>query len=196
MSVTTETAGLEWIKGLETGQGSTYEDYVFLYGLVALLRPGRIVETGTNFGASSIVMATACKHMGHACRIDTVELSMEKANKAMLQIGEAGLADRISVFVGPSGEVLKKLQGDSKYDFAFVDGDHTYAGCKSDLALACAMADVVAVHDSASREVARCITEMKDRADLVDLRYPESRQFSEGKEIYRSAPGIAILRPR
>ncbi|KRQ86863.1 putative O-methyltransferase [Caloramator mitchellensis] len=73
-----------------------------------------ILEVGAAIGYSSIVMANA-----GASRIITIERDDEMYNKAIENIRNANLTDKINVIKGDALEELKKLEG--KYDMIFLD---------------------------------------------------------------------------
>ena len=90
----------------------------FLQSLVWSLRARRVLELGTYSGYSSLSMAAGLPEDG---RIDTCELEEEHAAVARRYIERAGLADRITVHVGPALETVNRLDG--PWDFVFIDAD-------------------------------------------------------------------------
>lgn len=86
--------------------------------LVWALRAQRVLEIGTYSGYSAISMAAGLAEGGH---IDTCELSEEHARVARRYIERAGLADTITVHVGPAAETVEQLPG--PWDFVFIDAD-------------------------------------------------------------------------
>jgi caffeoyl-CoA O-methyltransferase len=86
--------------------------------LVYALDARRILEIGTYSGYSAISMAAALPEAG---RIDTCEVDERHAEVARRYIAEAGLADRITVHVGPALATIERLGGE--YDFVFIDAD-------------------------------------------------------------------------
>jgi caffeoyl-CoA O-methyltransferase len=86
--------------------------------LVRALRAERVLEVGTYSGYSAISMAAGLPEGG---RIDTCEVSEQHAEVARRYIERAGLADRITVHVGPAADTLERLDG--PWDFAFIDAD-------------------------------------------------------------------------
>jgi caffeoyl-CoA O-methyltransferase len=86
--------------------------------LVFALRPGRVLELGTYSGYSSISMASVLPPGGH---IDTCEMDETHAAFARRYQEEAGVADRITIHLGPALETIERLEGD--YDLIFIDAD-------------------------------------------------------------------------
>jgi len=90
----------------------------FLQFLVWSLRARRVLELGTYSGYSSLSMADGLPDDG---RIDTCELDEQHAAVARRYIERAGLAERITVHVGPALETIQRLDG--PWDFVFIDAD-------------------------------------------------------------------------
>ena len=90
----------------------------FLQFLVFAAGARRVLELGTYSGYSAISMAAALPAEGH---IDTCEVEEAHAAVARRYIDEAGLADRITVHLGPALETIARLEG--AFDFVFIDAD-------------------------------------------------------------------------
>jgi caffeoyl-CoA O-methyltransferase len=90
----------------------------FLQFLVWALQARRVLEIGTYSGYSAISMAGGLPEGGH---IDTCELEEKHAEVARRYIERAGLADTITVHIGPAGETIERLDG--PWDFVFIDAD-------------------------------------------------------------------------
>ena len=86
-----------------------------------------IVETGTNEGLSTIVLAQAL-HDSHATgKIYTVDLSEEFVSQARRNVANAGLEDLVDFSVADSVTFLRGLGNRvSSVDFAFIDASHEY----------------------------------------------------------------------
>jgi predicted O-methyltransferase YrrM len=91
--------------------------------LLTLLIPAAgvssVLEIGTLFGYSSILMARALPDGG---RITTLEVSSKHAEVARGNFERAGVADRVSVIEGDALDNLKKLRSEI-YDLVFIDAD-------------------------------------------------------------------------
>lgn len=145
---------------LNTGIGCTIEDYEFIYGLTALLRPKTIVEIGTNTGVSSIVMALALKENNIDGKIYTFDISREWLDIAWKQIKEMNLGMYINGWLGDSTNA--KNLNIREYDLAFIDGDHTYEGVKKDFDNLKHKAKYILFHDTQSCEgVTKFINELE-----------------------------------
>ena len=90
----------------------------FLEMLVAATGARRVLELGTYSGYSSISMAAALPPGGH---IDTCEVDETHAAVARRYHEEAGLADRITIHLGPALDTIEKLGGE--FDLIFIDAD-------------------------------------------------------------------------
>jgi caffeoyl-CoA O-methyltransferase len=90
----------------------------FLQFLVFATGARRVLELGTYSGYSAISMAAALPADGH---IDTCEVEETHAAVARRYIDESGLADRITVHLGPALETIAGLEGE--FDFIFIDAD-------------------------------------------------------------------------
>lgn len=86
--------------------------------LVFALQPQRVLELGTYSGYSSTSMAPLLPPGGH---IDTCEMDETHAAVARRYHEEAGVADRITIHLGPALETIERLEGD--YDLIFIDAD-------------------------------------------------------------------------
>jgi caffeoyl-CoA O-methyltransferase len=86
--------------------------------LVFALQPQRVLELGTYSGYSSISMAPLLPPGGH---IDTCEVDETHAAVARRYQEEAGVADRITIHLGPALETIERLEGD--FDLVFIDAD-------------------------------------------------------------------------
>lgn len=82
----------------------------------------RILEIGTLAGYSTIWLARALPTDG---RLITLEANAKHAEVALGNLANAGLADHVSVRVGPALETLPKLvaEGQGPFDLIFIDAD-------------------------------------------------------------------------
>ncbi|MCS7123262.1 MAG: class I SAM-dependent methyltransferase [Candidatus Aenigmarchaeota archaeon] len=86
-----------------------------LKNLVKEFKPKRILEIGTLYGYSAIVMALAYEKTN----IVTIEINKKTAETAKKYIKKAGLSKRIKVVVGDALKVIDELK--SKFDMLFID---------------------------------------------------------------------------
>lgn len=90
-----------------------------------------IVETGTNWGCTTIVLAQALIDAGCQGRVITVELDPENAARANANLHAAGVAKRVELHLGDSREMLPKaLEHENGIRTAFLDASHLYEDVK------------------------------------------------------------------
>lgn len=113
----------------KTGLSPGHPAWGILYHiLLASLHPQEenlIVETGTNWGSSSIVIAQAIKDANRGGRLHTIEIDAQNHEKAKARVAEAGLSDFVEFHLGASEDVLPKLAAElNSIRFAYLDGGH------------------------------------------------------------------------
>lgn len=92
-----------------------------------------IIETGTNWGCSTIVLAQALVDASCKGRVITFELESDNAVKATSNLTAAGLIDRVELHLGDSRQNLPKvLQGVSGIRAVFLDASHLYDDVKQE----------------------------------------------------------------
>lgn len=90
----------------------------FLAWLVKLVGARRVLEVGAFTGLSSLFMAEAMPEGGEIVCCDISEEYTALARQAW---ADAGVAERITLLLGPALETLADLQG--PFDLAFLDAD-------------------------------------------------------------------------
>lgn len=87
-----------------------------------------IVETGTNLGYSTIVLAQALRDSKARGTVRTVEINPAAVAQARENAAKAQVADLISFSAGDSLDFLRRLKQETdRVDFAFLDGGHAAA---------------------------------------------------------------------
>lgn len=94
----------------------TFEDGPGLVAIARRCRARRALELGTALGYTACCLASSSDE----ARVDTIERDPEHVALARVNVGKAGLADRVAVHEGEFGAVLARLRG--PYDLAFFDG--------------------------------------------------------------------------
>jgi len=90
-----------------------------------------IIETSTNWGCTTIVLAQALIDAGCLGRVITFELDPANAERAKANWQAAGVTDRIELHMGDSRQTLPKaLAGWSGIRIAFLDASHLYNDVK------------------------------------------------------------------
>jgi predicted O-methyltransferase YrrM len=89
----------------------------FLHALILARKPQRILELGTSYGYSTLVMADAARAVG--AQLITMELADYKQAYAREQLAKAGLADVVDFRCGDAVEMIKADAG--PFDFILLD---------------------------------------------------------------------------
>ena len=95
---------------------------VLMAMLVRAMGATRAVEIGTFTGYSALAVARGLGPGGHLLCCD---VSQEWTAIARAAWQEAGVADRIELWVGPGLATLRALPPGEQFDFAFIDADKT-----------------------------------------------------------------------
>jgi len=109
---------------LKNGSSIGYPAWGLLYYcIIGCLRQGEnlLIETGTNYGCSSIIMGQALKDSGYNGTILTCDSSLEKVAIASDNIAKSGLTN-IKIICNNSINFLNEI--DVKINFAFLDSCH------------------------------------------------------------------------
>jgi len=102
--------------------------YAILCSVDPALEDIVVVETGTNRGISTIIMAAALKDLGAQAVVRTVELNPTLFEAARRNVANAGLSDYVEFALGDSHEFLAALCAAVDHiDFAFLDSNHDTA---------------------------------------------------------------------
>ena len=90
-------------------------------------REETLIETGTNHGCTSIVMAQALVDSGCSGRLLTFELEQQNVDTARRNLAAANVLDRVILHQGDTKETLKPaLSALEGIRFAFLDASHLF----------------------------------------------------------------------
>lgn len=113
----------------KTGKTVGYPGWNLLYySCLCSLDPDAnhsIIETGTNWGFSTIILAQALKDSKASGKVYSIELEDENLTRARDNIKNAGLTDYVELYLGDSLEVLPELLKLRNPSFVFLDGNHS-----------------------------------------------------------------------
>lgn len=84
--------------------------------LLAIRRPGQILEVGTAVGFSALLMS---EYSPRGCKITTIEKYEKRIPQALENFRRAGKEEAIALLAGDASAILKELEG--SYDFIFMD---------------------------------------------------------------------------
>jgi len=93
------------------------EAAAFLHALILARRPRRILELGTSYGYSTLVLADAARSVGAS--VVSMDLADYKQAHAREQLGRAGLADQVEFRHGDAVALVAADPG--PFDFALLD---------------------------------------------------------------------------
>jgi predicted O-methyltransferase YrrM len=114
-----------------TGATIGYPGWGLIYQLLlnglSWERPNVVIETGTNWGCSTIVLAQALRDSVGGGYVHSIEIDPECNARAQRNIDAAGLSDLVTLHVGDSLHVLPKvLAAIEEVRVAFLDGCHLH----------------------------------------------------------------------
>lgn len=114
----------------QTGLSIGYPAWNLLYySILCALPPDQeevhVVETGTNAGWSTVILAQALKDRKLTSKVHTVDILLDVVEIARVNVQRSGLSDQVVFHVGDSLEFLARhTEKVPHLDFAFLDGNH------------------------------------------------------------------------
>lgn len=115
------------------------------------------LEIGTHMGVSAVAIAGALSPEGRLLCVDPWHAPTGKTNSCFAicrrELRRRGLAPRVTFLQGTSQEVEDRIP--AGLDFVFVDGDHSYAGLRTDWRIVehrLAVGGIVCLHDTSVPE--------------------------------------------
>ena len=129
--------GVESIEDAKKKTGATigYPGWGLIYHLLLShldrKRSEVIVETGTNWGCTTIMLAQALIDAGCQGRVVSFELNQENVERARTNLRGAGVAERVELHLGDSRKILPiALEREDGIRTAFLDASHLYEDVK------------------------------------------------------------------
>ena len=160
-----------------------------------------IVETGTNWGCTTIVLAQALIDANCRGRVITFELDPDNAERAAANLRAAGVAERVELCIGDSRELLPKaLAKDSGIRTAFLDASHLYDDVRREfeIVLPKLADDALVIFDntyciaeeSEDQRVNGFLREMQGRygGNLINMKFVS--WYTPGLAIWQKHPGL------
>lgn len=148
-----------------------------LVRLVIQTRPQTTVDWGLGDGAATIAIVLAREHVGVSglhVSLDPFQHSISK-DVGILQLQTHGLSSKVDFREDRSAEFLIECANNGRrFDFIFVDGDHSMGGKVTDAYLADAVlrpGGVIAFHDSLFNSTATAVAWLVDdrRYEILPL---------------------------
>jgi predicted O-methyltransferase YrrM len=149
-----ESRLLSYDRTFPNGAGSGIPEKLFMYGLLRMIKPKRVLEIGVSRGHMTAWLALALEQNGKGRLTSVDNWSRNHGGEATnhgyaLQRLKANDLQKFVDFVASdSYEYLKNCEENS-FDVVWVDGDHSYEGAKRDIEEALRVAStLVGVHDT------------------------------------------------
>lgn len=92
----------------------------FLYGLTRVVKPDKVLETGTHWGIGAMYLAMAMEDNQHGT-VDTVEFDQANYDKALTNFKMVGLKHRINAHLIDADKYLAQLASDDQYGIILLD---------------------------------------------------------------------------
>jgi len=110
--------------------------YTLLCSLPPEMSDPVVVETGTNHGISTIVLAQALKDLGLRSVVRTVDIDPSVVEIARQNVAKAGLSAFVDFHVEDSHQYLARLVSEvNAIHFAFLDGSHAYEDLRNEFTI-------------------------------------------------------------
>ena len=103
------------------------QEQLLIYALITSLRPEHVLEIGTAHGGLAAIICAALEHNG------TGQLTMIDPEPTITPNTWERLGNRAHLITAYSPQGLPSVEGDLRFDFVFVDGDHSVEGVARDL---------------------------------------------------------------
>ena len=113
------------------GCGAFVEDYMLLAGLVANMKPARILEIGTNTGLGAVLLAFAARLYDDSAHVTTIDIDQSKGRSNLHLV--KGIESCIDFVEGSTDIILPMFAREGRqFNLIFIDGDHRYEQARKD----------------------------------------------------------------
>ncbi len=132
------------IPNIEKYGGINVGDRQAIFKIISFFKPKNVLEIGTHIGLSTLYIASAIKeYNGHLTTVDIEDVnhktgawhSLGLDHSPQQYIEKISANDHVEFIESTSQTYLK--QTEKKFDFIFLDGDHTAASVYNELSYAC-----------------------------------------------------------
>ncbi len=179
-------------------EGCALEEYAFLFGICALLRPMKILEVGTSTGLGTAAMWLGASLTGLRPKIVTIDHKHHIFEKNLSRFKVP--FEFVDFRHGKSSEILQSLlTHGERFDLCFIDGGHTPEIVREDWRLTSKLSEMWLFHDllteSGVQDVVESIS-MDSNYQVFPLLYPAGHKVDEETgEWYRSldAAGFCLV---
>lgn len=186
---------------VEFGEASSLEEYAFLYGFAALLRPKTMLEIGTSTGLGTTALLAGASICGEKPQLTTIDIQSYPFKDNMAKILDIDY--QIDAIIGKSEDILKELvDKESFFNLCLIDGGHDYQTVSKDWYYARHLSEIFLFHDSDSEEgVSQLIDEIKKDPgfSVISFDYKPGHKLDEQTgEWYKVlvSPGFSIVKKR
>lgn len=114
---------------LSLGAQHSYEARSLLWSLFRVLRPTRIIETGTNHGLTTAYLWKLGQTLGYSTELQTFDIAASKLAPQLWQ--RLGMSASVTFTQGDSAAEVGRV-GVKGAEFVLIDGDHSYEGAERD----------------------------------------------------------------
>lgn len=145
---------INWEDRNNAEDGTSIEEKLVLYSTIRHEKPDSILEVGVSAGGATMWLAAALRANGGGSLTSVDNWSRDDGGlatgpkKALNRLQDLDLAGWVE-FIGEDSHDYLPSQKQDAFDVAWIDGDHSYEGGKSDLTEAIRIAsELVIFHDA------------------------------------------------
>jgi predicted O-methyltransferase YrrM len=162
-----------------------FDEAATLFATISALGCPRGVEIGRFNGGSTFLLAVAVGAQGH---VDSIDIAPQDDEALAVALTRANIRDRVDLLIADARTVAHG----TRYDFAFIDGDHAYESARVDHNRwgGCVRPGGLVIHHDMSRSRPFA----SQLGDLARLRADILRLQGAQLELVREAGSLTIFR--